>query len=261
MLIESDKGLMLSLLVEEIAGKSCDHTSECAVLSIFPHKNDPEILIRLMDAFHSNSVKPEAIATSPSTISIVLQENDLNRASTSLFGPFSFSAYRTPEDWSLAQKGKEHIYKEIIATYQEKRPKVYGLEYYIDQQINYINLQNSSLLSADVPHEDTSNRPKLTFAASYPDHDCSEEILGICLSNGSDKGENSNIVFSMNGPHFGDRYGISYELLNSLEKRNVDIRCLGCTIASITGVIESSQLDQTIEGIKDCFDVPIVVQK
>lgn len=261
MLLESDKGLILSLLVEEIAGKSCDHTSECAVLSIFPHKSDPRILQRLLHAFSSSSVIPEAIATSPSTISIVLQENDLNRASTSLFGPFSFSAYRTPEDWNLAQKGKEQIYKEVIATYQEKRPKVYGLEYYIDQQINYTNLQNSSSLPSDLTDEEPSNSSKLTFAASYPDYNCSDEILGICLSNGSEKNDNSNIVFSMNGPHFGDRYGISYELFNSLEKRNVDIRCLGCTIASISGVIENSQLEQTIESIKDCFDVPVVVQK
>lgn len=261
MLLESDKGLTLSLLIEEIAGKSCDHTSECAILSIFPHKNDPRIFYSLMNAFDSSSVKPEAIATSPSTISIVLQESDLNRASSSLFGPFSFSAYRTPEDWKLAQKGKEHIYKEIIATYQEKRPKVYGLEYYINQQINHINIQKGSSLSAEFYGKNSSNDHKLTFAASYPTNNCSEEILGICLSNGLKESKNSNTVFSMTGPHFGDRYGISYELLSSLEKRNVDIRCLSCTIASITGVIDSSRIDQTVEGIRDCFDVPVVVQK
>ena len=261
MLLESDKGLMLSLLIEEIAGKSCDLTSEFAVLSIFPHKNDPRILSRLINALHSNSVRAEAVATSPSTISIVLQESDLNSASTSLFGPFSFSAYRTPEDWKLAQKGKEHIYKEIIATYQEKRPKVYGLEYHVNQHISYINLEKGSSLSAELFGKDSSDNHRLTFAASYPAQSCSEEILGICLSDVLQENDHPGIVFSMNGPHFGDRYGISHELLYSLEKRNVDVRCLSCTIASITGVVDSSQLDQTIEGIKDCFDVPVVVQK
>jgi len=261
MLVESEKGLLLSLLIEEAVGKSCDHTSECAVLSIFPHKKDPLILCNLINAFKSNTVKPEAIAISPSAISVVLQENDLNSASASLFGPFSFSAYRTPEDWKLAQKGKEHIYKEVIATYQEKRPKIYGLEYYINQEIDHLDFQTASSPSTECFTKVSSREPILTFAASYPAHNCNDEILGICMSRGDEEVGKSNIVFSMNGPHFGDRYGISYELLNSLEKRNVDVLCLSCTIASITGVIDESQLVQTIDGIKDCFDVPVVVQK
>jgi hypothetical protein len=260
MLVESDRGLLLSLLIEEALGKSCDQTSACAILSIFPHKKDPHILCRIINALNSNSVKPEAMAISPSAISVVLRENDLNRASASLFGPFSFSAYRTPEDWKLAQKGKEHIYKEVIASYQEKRPKVYGLEYYLNQELDYLDFQSPAVQSTECFSRISSTDRILTFAASFPDRSCSEETLGICLSAGDD-GENSNIVFSMNGPHFGDRYGISHELLSSLEKRNVDVLSLSCTIASITGVIDKSQLDQTIDGIKDCFEVPMVVEK
>jgi len=260
MLVESDRGLPLSLLIEEASGKPCDHTSSCSILSIFPHKKDPHILCSIINAFKSSDVNPEAMALSPSAISVVLQEKYLNKASASLFGPFSFSAYRTPEDWKLAQKGKEHIYKEVIASYQEKRPKVYGLECYLNQKLEYLDFQSDSAESTECFSRISSADQILTFAASCPDQSCSEETLGICLSAGGD-GENSNIVFSMNGPHFGDRYGISHELLSSLENRNVDVLSLSCTIASITGVIKKSQLDQAIEGIKDCFEVPVVVEK
>ena len=260
MLVESDRGLPLSLLIEEVSGKPCKQTSPCSILSIFPHKKDPHILCRIIDAFNSNSVRPEAMAISPSAISVVLQEKDLSRASSSLFGPFIFSAYRTPEDWKLAQKGKEHIYKEVIASYQEKMPKVYGLEYYVNQKLDYLDFQSGSAELTESFNEIPSTDSVLTFAASCPDENCSGETLGICLSAGDD-GENSNIVFSMNGPHFGDRYGISYELISSLENRDVDLLSLSCTIASITGVINRSQLDQAIEGIKDCFEVPVVVEK
>jgi len=260
MLVESDRGLSLSLLIEEITGKPFKQTSSCSILSIFPHKKDPDILSLIIKAFKANNVNPEALALSPSAISVVLKEKDLNRASASLFGPFSFSAYRTPEDWKLAQKGKEHIYKEVIASYQEKRPKVYGLECYLDQEIGYFDLKPYSPESAECLSRISSADHILTFAASSPDQSCSRETLGICFS-ASDELENSNIVFSMNGPHFGDRYGISYELLNALENRNVDLISLSCTIASVTGVIDRSQLDQTIEGIKDCFEVPAVVVK
>ncbi len=260
-LVETENGLLLSLILEEVIGMQCEHTSECAVFSIFPHKKDPLIMCNLIDAFKSNNVKPEAIAISPSAVSVVLQEKDLNRASASLFGPFSFSAYRTPEDWKLAQKGKEELYKEVIATYQESRPKVYGLEYYVDQEIEHIDFQTKEIASTECFMKVGTNERILTFSGSYPAPDQEDEILGICISGISKSDNPANIAFSMNGPHFGDRYGICHDLMESLVKRDVDLLCLSCTIASITGVIKEEDLDRTIEGIKECFDVPVVVKK
>jgi hypothetical protein len=261
LLVETGKGLQASLIIEEVIGKPCEHTSECVVFSIFPHKKDPLILCNLIDAFKENSVKPEALAISPSAISVVLQEKDLNRASSSLFGPFSFSAYRTPEDWKLAQEGKEEIYKEVIATYQESRPKVYGLEYYEEQEIEHIDFQTKSISATECFVKIGPNERVLTFTASYPAPDHQEEILGLCISGISGSDNPENIVFSMNGPHFGDRYGICFEMMESLENRGVYLLGLSCTIASITGVVNIKKLEETIEGIKECFDVPMVVKK
>ena len=261
LLVETPKGLQTSLIIEEVVGKPCEHTSECAVFSIFPHKKDPLVLCNLIDAFKENSVKPEALAISPSAISVVLQEKDLEMASDSLFGPFSFSAYRTPEDWKLAQKGKEEIYKEVIATYQESRPKVYGLEYYEGQKIEDIDFQSKSISATECFIKIGPDERILTFSASYPDPDHREEILGICISGTGGPENSDNIVFSMNGPHFGDRYGICFEMMESLENKGVYLLGLSCTIASITGVVNISKLDKTIEGIKECFDVPVVVKK
>jgi len=36
------------------------------------------------------------------------------------FEPFTFSAYQTPDDWKLAQEGKEQLYKEVVATIRRK---------------------------------------------------------------------------------------------------------------------------------------------
>lgn len=261
LLVEAEKGLLLSLILEEVIGKNCDHTSECAIFSIFPHKKNPLILCNLIEAFKFNNVKLEALAISPSAISIVLQEKELNRASAALFGPFSFSAYRTPEDWKLAQKGKEDVYKEVIASYQETRPKVYGLEYYEGQDIDYIDFQTKTVSATECFLTVGPEARVLTFSASYPSLNHQKEVLGLCMSGLNGTESPGNIVFSMNGPHFGDRYGICFELMKSLEKNNVDLLCLSCTIASITGVIQEKALDRTIDSIKECFDVPIVIQK
>lgn len=275
MLVEAAQGLKMSLIIEEVIGSSCTHTSECAVLSIFPHKKDTQIIGKLMEAFSTNGVKYEGIAYSPSAISIVLEEELINRASEALFGPFSFSAYRTPEDWKLAQKGKEHIYKEVIASYQESRPKVYGLEYYDDHELYLIDAQDKDATTIRTLNNPAPSRRVFSFSASYPSTDCSEDVLAISLSRQENTQEADPIinegnlydsitdvvVFSMNGPHFGDRYGIAFDLMNSLEKHGVDILCLSCTIASITGVINSSQLDTALEAIKECFEVPSVIKK
>ena len=81
-------------------------TSRSAVLSVFPHRRNPEISARLFEAFEQQSLEPDALANSPSTISVVLKQDLIDSASHALFEPFTFSAYQTPEDWKLAQEGQ-----------------------------------------------------------------------------------------------------------------------------------------------------------
>ncbi|MCP4668104.1 MAG: hypothetical protein GY849_17275, partial [Deltaproteobacteria bacterium] len=144
-LAEAPDGIRLSRLIEENFKKTSTPGPKNVILSIFPHKKNPEITGALFEAFGREGVEPEALANSPSTISVVLKEEALNRASSALFGPFSFSAYRTPEDWKLAQKGKEQLYKEVVASYQEQRPKVYGLEYQDRQELLSITLNSRNM--------------------------------------------------------------------------------------------------------------------
>ena len=162
-----------------------------------------------------------------------------------------------------------------IASYQESRPKVYGLEYYNDHELYLINAQNKDTSTIRALNNPDSTGRVFSFSASYPSTDCSEDVLAISLSM-QENNQNAAliinkealydsitgvVVFSMNGPHFGDRYGIAFDLMNSLEKNGVDILCVSCTIASITGVIRSSQLNTTLDSINQCFDVPAVIKK
>ncbi len=65
----------------------------------------------------------------------------------------------------------------------------------------------------------------------------------------------------MNGPHFGDRYGIVSDLLRSFKKDGVDLLGLNCTIASIIGVVPSPHIQPAIQAIQGCFEVPSVTKK
>jgi hypothetical protein len=65
----------------------------------------------------------------------------------------------------------------------------------------------------------------------------------------------------MNGPHFGDRYGIISELLKSLDEVQVELLGLSCSIHTISGVLSADKIHPAIEAIQKCFDVPSVIKK
>lgn len=66
---------------------------------------------------------------------------------------------------------------------------------------------------------------------------------------------------SMNGPHFGDRYGIASDLLQAFRVAGVEVCGLSCSVASITAVVPEQQTHFAIEAIQNCFEVPSVIER
>jgi aspartokinase len=265
-------------LIKEEFGSIFSVVPRSAVLSVFPHRRNPEISARLFEAFEQQSLEPDALANSPSTISIVLKQDLIDSASHALFEPFTFSAYQTPEDWKLAQQGKEKLYKEVVASYQEKKPKVYGLEFYEGQHLLHIKMNRTKITHVGASFRGfTRLGLNLTFLATSPSAAQDKEILAFSLpaSQGEAYGRvlkriapeiefretPSVTIFSMNGPHFGDRYGIVSEVLASLRSRQVPPLALSCTIASITGVVRRDQFEPALDALRQGFEVPSVTRR
>ena len=264
-------------LIQESCGTIPDEAAS-VILSIFPHRSDPTIAARLLRLFHQEGLALGAVGNSPSAISIVLNEGLLSEASSALFEVFQFSAYRTPSDWKLAQRGKENLYKEVVASYQEQRPKTYGLE--IADQHDFVSarLADGNLAPFGTTlHACSQHGLNLAFLSLGPPHRKRNETLAFCIpgSNGTaftmilnDLRSESVLmtkyqaaVFTMNGPHFGDRHGIASELLCAFEQHQVDLLGLSCTIASVTGAVPAPQLDSAVKAITSSFEVPGVVKK
>jgi aspartokinase len=273
--VDASESLQASGVIKKNFGRIFSQSTKSAILSIFPHKRDPEIIGLLFETFDQGVLDPDALANSPSAISIILKEEYLSKASRALFAPFSFSAYRTPADWKLAQKGKEKLYKEVVASYQEQRPKVYGLEVHENQTFIRVSLKRGDLHQLGALFKKFArSRVNLTFIASCPGPEDGIDRLAFCVP-GSEKTTCTEImnrvapgrkvtctsavsVFSMNGPHFGDRYGIAKELLLAFEQKKTDFWGLSCTIASVTGVVPSHHLESATHAIQTCFDVPSI---
>jgi aspartokinase len=277
-MVDSVHSARTSHLIEEAFGKIFTNAAESVILSIFPHRSDPIITGSLLEVFDQEGIDPDGYANSPSAISAVLKRGMIKKASNALFGPFTFSAYRTPADWKLAQKGKEQLYKEVVASYQEKRPKVYGLEYQEEQEFLQIELKSGQMGPVGTAVKELARIGLyLTFLATSFSQEKEKEKLFICLPI-SESHSNTEILsetvpgmemasispvatFAMNGPHFGDRYGIVSDLLHAFKQGHVDLLALNCTIASIIGVVPSPQIQPAIQALQQCFEVPSVTKK
>lgn len=278
LVVESQDEKKISRVLEENFGKIFVATPKSAILSIFPHRKNPEVAGKLFEVFDRQNLEPDAMANSPSTLSVVIKAEILMKVSDALFEPFSFSAYRTPEDWKLAQEGKEQLYKEVVASYQERRPKVYGLEYYEDQDFIEITMDRKNMGPVGASFRGFARAGlNLVFIVSAPTRQEGKDVLAFCLPSSKSqtygsivqriapeaeiRGASAVTVFSMNGPHFGDRYGIVSELLTSLRDEQVGLLALSCTIASLSGVVPSRQFESALKAVRNCFEVPSVVRK
>ncbi|MDY6973976.1 MAG: hypothetical protein SV775_16910 [Thermodesulfobacteriota bacterium] len=276
--IDSRDVLKASNFLERRFGEIDYFTSRSAVLSLFPHRSNPEIAGALLEVFGKSGIEPKVLAHSNSAISAVLAEDMVSKAAGALFGALRFGAYRTPGDWKLAQKDGEGLYREVVASYQEKRPRVYFLEWQDGQVLLQLNLEGNDLCRVGVAFNDFARLGlALNFLISSPSavegrrimlfglpetHECDylgllkERIPGVVSEMTSPVA-----IFSMNGPHFADRYGIVSELLATFDRTQVELLALSCAVSSITGVIHAHQIHSATKAIQGCFEVPSVIRK
>ncbi len=265
-------------LVDKELGSMASSVSESAILSIFPHRSNPTVVGSLLEVLDREGIDTQSYSNSPSAVSAVVKRELIRKAGNALFNAFNFGAYRTPEDWKLAQKGKEQLYREVVASYQEKKPKVYGLEIREGLEFIRIRLAGGGIGQIGTALRELSQQGgNLTFICKHPCRLEGAEDLFIGLPPSSDR-PNAEVMsrmapqsvidtfypvatFSMNGPHFGDRYGIAGELLRVIKKGGIDLLALNCSIASIIGVVPLDQIQPAIRAIQECFEVPSVTQK
>jgi aspartokinase len=265
-------------LIEKYFANAFLYTAESGILSLFPHRSDPIVAGSLFQVLDMTGIEPDALAYSNSAISVVLQKDAIETTTSALFEPFQFSAYRTPADWKLAQKGKEQLFKEVVASYQEKKPKVYSLGWQEDQNLFRIELKNRDMSPVGDMFTDFAQKGfQLPYLTSTPSIEQQGLNLYLSIHNYDQKRYphlfNETLpdaittrvapvaVFSMNGPHFGDRYGIASELLMAFDKASVELLALGCAIASISGIVPADQIKIATDALEGCFEVPSVIIK
>jgi hypothetical protein len=247
----------------------------CAVLSLFPHRNNPEVAGTLLNVLTESSLPFTGLACSSSAMSIIVNQEELDQATLALFTGFHFGPYRSPTDWKSAQEGKEELYKEVVASYQERRPKVYGLEWRDGQSFQAMTLTGEDLKEVSAVLQEWAGKGlALPFIISGPGEESGRTYLSLCLPAhppfedtarrllpGIPSQHPPVAIFTLNGPHFSDRYGIVSDLLLALFRARVGLLALSCAVSSISGVVLSEQIHLTTKIIQECFEVPGVIRR
>ncbi|RJR22372.1 MAG: hypothetical protein C4582_06790 [Desulfobacteraceae bacterium] len=271
--IQGDQADRASPVLNLPAGITSSGLIKSSIISLFPHRTRPEITGQLLEIINRKGLSPIALAQSASAISAAISEETTERLTEALFEPFSFGPYRTPEDWSLAQKGKEQLYKEVVASYQEKKPKVYGLDWQNSQAMLSIVMGGDgfailskafdNLSAAGIPLTFLISTPSgfedlLLFTFTVPAADNARDALLNLLPEGTRKWHGRTAVFYMNGPHFGDRYGIADQIFDTFTAAGINLLALSCSVASITGVLPSEDIYSATEALTNVFEIPCV---
>lgn len=256
----------ISDVIKEIKAYTEDFivNPNCSVLSLFPHKNDPQIAGSLLNIYFNNRPQEFLFVNSFSSISLAFPNNVLKQVLEFLFSQFHFK--RPVEDWTRVYRENKDICKEVIASYQEKRPKVYFLEYRDNQTLISLELSNEyHLRYLNQLFKELDKDSHVTFLASSPKEDGSILFLSIYpdkqnLGGYVEKIDNM-VVFSMNGPHFGDRYGIAMLLFKAMNEADIDFIGLNCSTHSIVGMIPQNHLERAIDSMKRYFEIPSVIKR
>jgi aspartokinase len=261
--------LLKSLNVDQF---SMAMSSDTAILSVFPHEKKPEVAGALFEVFYHNKIHLEGVASSPSAISVVFGSGYQKKAIESVFEPFEFPSYGSPFAWHAAYSGRNQVFREVIASYEEKIIKTYGFVTQTELELWFITvpchelsklgaaLRRLAAAGAKMPFvaAQMQEHDRLLFAFAFADVEERRvaAVFNEYLSNEANRHDEPTAMFHLHGPHFGDRFGIAHRMVEAIEQAGLTILAMSCTVASISGIVRQQKLPEVLEVLETIFEIP-----
>lgn len=63
-------------------------------------------------------------------------------------------------------------------------------------------------------------------------------------------------IFSMFGPHFGERPGIAGVMFSALASAGINILAISTSISSTSCLIDANDMDEAVQALEEAFDLP-----
>jgi hypothetical protein len=247
--------------------------SDVCKISIFPHDQRPEITASVVATLHAGAIEPCGIASSPSAVTVVVPSSDLEVTMERFFDNFAFPACASYRKWRTTYRTDDQRHGEAKYLYDERIIHVYGFTlqtcldlWNVSLPIDYLGGFGAFLTELDklgfkLPFlissparweksvhfaftlgKDGRGMAKKAFAGNLPDngYSCRGPVF----------------VLFVQGPHFGDRYGIADAFVSTLRHGDIPLLALSCAVSSISAVIDGDEPDRAIEVLSTRFQVP-----
>jgi aspartokinase len=274
--VEKADGFTSYFLIKALLGHGDRiHLREDAnILAIFPHDKKTVVTGNLMAQLAAMPIPVYGFASTPAAMAFVVAATDTARAIDGLFEAFTFPAYPSPFDWHAAYQGREQVLKEIICSYEEQVIKVYNVAQETDLDLWRLDLPAAQLAAlGTVFHDLDPFGIRLPFLVAVPLQETAEVLRLTCCFARSAAAQvetcfaerlphvqpirhQSVALFSLVGPHFGDRHGITHALADAMRKATVTPLAMSCAVHSISVVVAETELDRTLQVIAGPFDIP-----
>jgi hypothetical protein len=239
------------------------------IVSIFPHDQRPEVTGAFLASLGRSGVLIRGVASSPAAVAAVIAESARRQAIAGLFRDFTFRTFRTAEEFFQASQPREQDVREVVASYQEKAPRVYCLVRQEDLDFWEVAAPSPKALYtvgeflADLGEQGH----RLPFFAALPGPG-KQLLIAFCLSPAAApllEGLEAAVsvlrrpaaaAFFTHGPHFGDRYGIALVLAAALEDAGVPLLALNCAVSSLSAVVPQEWAAAAHQALEAVFGAP-----
>jgi hypothetical protein len=252
-----------------------------SILAVYPHDKRPEVIGTFIQSLARARVVLHGLASSPSAISVVLSSRRIKAAVDQLFQHFHFPGFASSEEFFSAQAPPKEYLEKVVATYQEKIPKVYWIIPQSDLDLWGMSIATADILAgfAQALAEMGKVGLSLPFLVALPGLGGKEFILSFSTARrqpgGPDQGGDIRRILKqhlpdlrpmrltpvagifLHGPHFGDRFGIAHSLVSALETAHISLLALSCTISSISLIIRQHELAAAQVILGNIFAAPV----
>jgi hypothetical protein len=261
---------------EKIGPGLCDADktlADACRISVFPHDQRPGVTASLIGAMAGDGIRPYALGSSPSAMTVVVSASDFHSTMERLFDAFSFHAHESYEDWLVACRGRENSIEDVRCSYHERIITISDFAHRADLDMWCVKLPLGGLggfVAALAELDGFGIRMPFFVSISPPDeeniyfsflfgavhHDRVERTLAGNIPAPDLFSFGRVAAFFLHGPHFGDRYGIADALVKALYKAGVPLLTVGCAVSSISLAVRAGDLDQTVEALNSVFRKP-----
>ncbi len=250
------------------------------IMAVYPHDKRPEIIGAFIRSLARSRSIVYGLASSPSAITGILESRRKVKAVTQLFKDFQFSSVASAQEFFATQEIPEEYVRKVVATYQEKRIKVYWIVSQPDLDLWAVSIPTPDILEevADVLTKFGEFGLTIPFLIAIPRLGTKELLFAFSTGRppeGEDQGALIRRLLNqrlpglrpmrlipvagifLHGPHFGDRYGIVNALVEALEQVPVSILALSCSISSISVIIRQQELAPALLVLGQVFEAPV----